>query len=47
MNVEVLIYVLNVMLIDFKIGEFICVGYEVKGDKKVCVVKKFGEVIDK
>ncbi|EFR92749.1 50S ribosomal protein L24 [Listeria innocua FSL J1-023] len=47
MNVEAPIHVSNVMLIDPKTGEPTRVGYEVKGDKKVRVAKKSGEVIDK
>ncbi|EGX6725569.1 50S ribosomal protein L24 [Listeria innocua] len=47
LNVEALIHVSNVMLIDPKTGEPTRVGYEVKGDKKVRVAKKSGEVIDK
>ncbi|MBC8924869.1 50S ribosomal protein L24, partial [Escherichia coli] len=47
LNVEAPIHVSNVMLIDPKTGEPTRVGYEVKGDKKVRVAKKSGEVIDK
>lgn len=47
LNVEAPIHVSNVMLIDPKTGEATRVGYEVKGDKKVRVAKKSGEVIDK
>ncbi|HGI6542377.1 TPA: 50S ribosomal protein L24 [Listeria monocytogenes] len=47
LNVEAPIHVSNVMLIDPKAGEPTRVGYEVKGDKKVRVAKKSGEVIDK
>ncbi|ENQ0441235.1 50S ribosomal protein L24 [Listeria monocytogenes] len=47
LNVEAPIHVSNVMLIDPKTGEPTRVGYEVKGDKKVRVTKKSGEVIDK
>ncbi|EIA21531.1 50S ribosomal protein L24 [Listeria fleischmannii] len=47
LNVEAPIHVSNVMLIDLKTGEPTRVGYEVKGDKKVRVAKKSGEVIDK
>ncbi|EMX5394184.1 TPA_asm: 50S ribosomal protein L24 [Listeria monocytogenes] len=47
LNVEAPIHVSNVMLIDPKTGEPTRVGYEVKGDKKVRVAKKSGEIIDK
>ncbi|HAC1214161.1 TPA_asm: 50S ribosomal protein L24 [Listeria monocytogenes] len=47
LNVEAPIHVSNVMLLDPKTGEPTRVGYEVKGDKKVRVAKKSGEVIDK
>ncbi|EAC2458505.1 50S ribosomal protein L24 [Listeria monocytogenes] len=47
LNVKAPIHVSNVMLIDPKTGEPTRVGYEVKGDKKVRVAKKSGEVIDK
>lgn len=47
LNVEAPIHVSNVMLIDPKTGEPTRVGYEVKGDKKVRVAKKSGEVKDK
>ncbi|EEO9235724.1 50S ribosomal protein L24 [Listeria monocytogenes] len=47
LNIEAPIHVSNVMLIDPKTGEPTRVGYEVKGDKKVRVAKKSGEVIDK
>ncbi|WP_416887477.1 50S ribosomal protein L24 [Listeria monocytogenes] len=47
LNVEAPIHVSNVMLIDPKTGEPTRVGYEVKGDKKVRVAKKSGELIDK
>ncbi|EKZ0315007.1 50S ribosomal protein L24 [Listeria monocytogenes] len=47
LNVEAPIHVSNVMLIDPKTGEPTRVGYEVKGDKKVRIAKKSGEVIDK
>lgn len=47
LNVEAPIHVSNVMLIDPKTGEPTRVRYEVKGDKKVRVAKKSGEVIDK
>ncbi|WP_099222919.1 MULTISPECIES: 50S ribosomal protein L24 [Listeria] len=47
LNVEAPIHVSNVMLIDPKSGEPTRVGYEVKGDKKVRVAKKSGQVIDK
>ncbi|HBJ9019932.1 TPA: 50S ribosomal protein L24 [Listeria monocytogenes] len=47
LNVEAPIHVSNVMLIDPKTGEPTRVGYEVKGDEKVRVAKKSGEVIDK
>jgi large subunit ribosomal protein L24 len=47
LNVEAPIHVSNVMLIDPKTGEPTRVGYEVKGDKKIRVAKKSGEVIDK
>lgn len=47
LNVEAPIHVSNVMLIDPKTGEPTRVGYEAKGDKKVRVAKKSGEVIDK
>ncbi|MGU3919312.1 50S ribosomal protein L24 [Listeria monocytogenes] len=47
LNVEAPIHVSNVMLIDPKTGEPTRVGYKVKGDKKVRVAKKSGEVIDK
>ncbi|EHR3662104.1 50S ribosomal protein L24 [Listeria monocytogenes] len=47
LNVEAPIHVSNVMLIDPKTGVPTRVGYEVKGDKKVRVAKKSGEVIDK
>ncbi|HDI3530530.1 TPA: 50S ribosomal protein L24 [Listeria monocytogenes] len=47
LNVEAPIHVSNVMLVDPKTGEPTRVGYEVKGDKKVRVAKKSGEVIDK
>lgn len=35
------------MILDLKIGEFICVGFKVEDGKKVCIVKKFGELLDK
>lgn len=47
LNVEAPIHVSNVMLLDPKTGEPTRVGYEVRGDKKVRVAKKSGEVIDK
>ncbi|KNX50290.1 50S ribosomal protein L24, partial [Listeria monocytogenes] len=47
LNVEAPIHVSNVMLIDPKTGAPTRVGYDVKGDKKVRVAKKSGEVIDK
>ncbi|MBF2516940.1 50S ribosomal protein L24 [Listeria marthii] len=47
LNVEAPIHVSNVMLLDPKTGEPTRVGYEVKGDKKVRVARKSGEVIDK
>lgn len=47
LNVEAPIHVSNVMLIDPKTSEPTRVGYEVKGDKKVRVAKKSGEVLDK
>ncbi|EAD0097958.1 50S ribosomal protein L24 [Listeria monocytogenes serotype 1/2a] len=47
LNVEAPIHVSNVMLLDPKTDEPTRVGYEVKGDKKVRVAKKSGEVIDK
>lgn len=41
LNVEAPIHVSNVMLLDPKTGEPTRVGYEVKGDKKVRVAKKY------
>lgn len=43
---EVLIYVFNVMVVDF-IGVVGWVGYKEVDGKKVCVFKKIGEVLDK
>lgn len=44
---EVLIYVFNVMVIDFLNGEVIKVVFKEVDGKKVCVFKKIGEVLDK
>lgn len=33
------------MLVDFKLGEFICVGWKEENGKLVCYFKKFGEII--
>lgn len=44
-EVFVFIYIFNLMLVDFKLGEFICVGRKEENGKLVCYFKKFGEII--